>query len=139
MNFPLAVMFEMFSNTKCWPSLSVKVAFFQKVRFVFQISKSQKKKESKKLSWIYNFHHNTVLGGNFKFQVGDSFLKYFFLDIWRFENRIALSEKKPPLADIVCVKVTSNSNMYATLFSWTQVEQKLNTSWTLLRHFFHQN
>ena len=31
-------------------SLLLKVAFFQKVRFVFQISKSQKKKYSKKLS-----------------------------------------------------------------------------------------
>ena len=34
------------------------------------------------------------MGGNFKFQVQDSFLEYFFLEIWRFEKRIALSEKK---------------------------------------------
>ena len=34
------------------------------------------------------------MGGNFKFQVQDSFLEYFFLDIWRFEKRIALFEKK---------------------------------------------
>ena len=37
------------------------------------------------------------MGGNFKFQVQDSFLEYFFWEIWRFEKRIALSEKKPPL------------------------------------------
>ena len=30
-----------------------------------------------------------------KFQGQDSFLEYFF---WRFEKRIALSEKKPPLS-----------------------------------------
>ena len=37
------------------------------------------------------------MGGNFKFQVQDSFLDYFFLDIGRFEKRIAPSEKKTPL------------------------------------------
>ena len=37
------------------------------------------------------------MGGNFKFQAQDSFLEYFFLEIGRFEKRIALSEKKPPL------------------------------------------
>ena len=39
----------------------------------------------------------TILSLKFKFQVQDSFLEYFFLEIWRFEKRIALSEKKPPL------------------------------------------
>ena len=34
------------------------------------------------------------MGGNFKFQVQDSFLEYLF---WRFEKHIALSEKNPPL------------------------------------------
>ena len=38
-----------------------------------------------------------AIGGNFKFQVQDSFLEYIFLEIWRFEKHIALSEKKPPL------------------------------------------
>ena len=37
------------------------------------------------------------MGGNFKFQVQDTFLEYLFLEIWRFEKRIALSGKKPPL------------------------------------------
>ena len=37
------------------------------------------------------------MGGNFKFQVQDSFFGIFFGEIWRFEKRIALSEKKPPL------------------------------------------
>ena len=39
------------------------------------------------------------MGGNFEFQVQDSFLEYFF---WRFgdlKKRIALSEKKPPLTE----------------------------------------
>ena len=36
----------------------------------------------------------TILSLKFKFQVKDSFLDYSF---WRFEKRIALSEKKPPL------------------------------------------
>jgi hypothetical protein len=39
----------------------------------------------------------TVIGGKFKFQVQDSDLEYFFLEIWRFEKHISLSEKKPPL------------------------------------------
>ena len=33
------------------------------------------------------------MGGNFKFKVQDSDLEYFFLEIWRFEKRISLSEK----------------------------------------------
>ena len=37
------------------------------------------------------------MDGNFEFQVQDSFLEFFFLEIRRFEKRITLSEKKPPL------------------------------------------
>ena len=37
------------------------------------------------------------MGGNFKFQAQDSFLEYFF---GRFEKRISLSEKKPPLVPV---------------------------------------
>ena len=37
------------------------------------------------------------MDGNFKFQVQDSILEYFFWEIWRFEKRITLAEKKPPL------------------------------------------
>ena len=51
----------------------VKVAFFQKVRFVFQISQ---KNYSKKLSWAWNLNKLfTNMGGNFKFQAQDSFLE----------------------------------------------------------------
>ena len=32
------------------------------------------------------------MGGNFKFQVQDNDLEYFF-EVWRFEKQIALSEK----------------------------------------------
>ena len=42
-----------------------------------------------------------VIGEKFKFQAQDSFLEYLFLEIWRFEQRIALSEKKPPLETIM--------------------------------------
>ena len=38
------------------------------------------------------------MGGNFKFQVQDSFLEYFF---WRFgdlKNELLFLKKKPPLA-----------------------------------------
>ena len=51
----------------------LKVAFFQKVRFVSQISK---KNYSKSLSWAWNLNKLfTIMGGNFKFQVQDSDLE----------------------------------------------------------------
>ena len=37
------------------------------------------------------------MDGNFKFQVQDGFVEYSYLENGRFEKRIALSEKKPPL------------------------------------------
>ena len=66
----------------------VKVAFFQKVWFIFQISKSPKK-YSKNLSWAWNLNLPPItvkcFGRKFKFQVQDSFLEYFFgdLEIWK--------------------------------------------------------
>ena len=33
--------------------------------------------------------------------IQDSDLEWFFFEIWRFEKRISLSEKKPPLAEVV--------------------------------------
>ena len=51
------------------------------------------------------------MGGNFEFQVQDSFLEYVF-EIGRFEKRIALSEKKPPL---------QNSKIYAWSFCWPKI------------------
>ena len=44
-------------------------------------------------SWAWNL--------NFKFRI--VFWNIFFLEIWRFEKHIALSEKKPPLTFIVIV------------------------------------
>jgi hypothetical protein len=74
------------------------VAFFQKVRFVFQISKKKciPKNYLEIVISISRLLQYTVIGGKFKFkfQVQDSFWEYFF---WRFEKHIALSEKKPPL------------------------------------------
>jgi hypothetical protein len=58
------------------------------VRFVFQISKSQKKKYSKKNYPELEYY---VMCGNFKFQTQDSFWNILF---WRFEEQITLSEKK---------------------------------------------
>ena len=74
------------------------MAYFQKVRFVFQISKSPEKNIPKNYPEleILNFPPKTLCG-KFKFHAQDSLLEYFFLEIWRFEKRITLSEKKPPL------------------------------------------
>ena len=76
--------------------LELKVAFFQKVRFVFlnlQISKKifQKAILSLKFKFLTN---NTLLllAGNLNFKLRIAFWNIFF---WRFEKRIALSEKKP--------------------------------------------
>ena len=57
------------------------MAFFQKVRFVFQISQSPNlpKRLFQKLSWTWNLNKLfTDMGGKFKFQAQDSFLEYFF-------------------------------------------------------------
>ena len=40
----------------------------------------------------------TNLTLKFKLHIQDSFLKDFFLEIWRYEKQVALSEKKPPLS-----------------------------------------
>ena len=47
------------------------------------------------------------MGGNFKFQVQDSFLEYCFFEIWRSKKRIALSEKKPPLEALLVQQADS--------------------------------
>ena len=62
----------------------VKVAFFQK--------KNIPKKYPENISRQKQYH---VMGENFKFQVQDSFFGIIFFG--RFEKRIALSERKPPL------------------------------------------
>ena len=59
--------------------LKLKVAFFSESVIRFFKSPNLKKKYSKK----------TILSLKFKFQVQD-----IFLEIWRFEKHIALSEKK---------------------------------------------
>ena len=55
----------------------LKVAFFQKVWFVFQISKFPKNYPELEI-WISRQLQYTVIGGKLKFQVQDSFLEYFF-------------------------------------------------------------
>ena len=67
---------------------NVKVVFIQKVRFILKISIL--------LSWAWNLNLVfTDIGGKFEFQVQDSDLEYFFLEIWK---NITHSEKKMPLA-----------------------------------------
>ena len=84
-----------------WGSIDLKGGFYSEsaIRFLdLQISKT---KYSEKLSWAWNLNLLfTVFGGKFKFQTQDSFPEYFFLEIWRSEKRIALSEKKTPLRSI---------------------------------------
>ena len=62
-----------------------KGGFFQRVRFVFQISQSSKKLFQKtilKLKFkILVQKQYYVMGGNFEFLVQDSFLEYLFLEI----------------------------------------------------------
>ena len=78
---------------------NLKVAFFQKVRCVFQISKSQKKIFQKTiLSLKFKFPANysiLLLTGNLNFKLRIVF-GIFFFEILRCKH-IALSEKKPPL------------------------------------------
>ena len=76
-------------------AIKVKVAFFQKLTFVFQISQNY----SRKLSWPWNLSKLfTDMGGNFHFQAQNSFLDYFFWEIWK----TTLSEKKAPLVQPGC-------------------------------------
>ena len=73
------------------------MAFFQKVQFVSKIKIFQKTILSLKFKIPANYSICTIIGRKFKFQVQDSFLEYFFLEIWILEKHFALSEKKPPL------------------------------------------
>ena len=81
-------IFLVFNATKTFTNIlpQLKVAFIQKVRFVFQISKT---KYSRLQSRAWNL--NLLLAGNLNFK-----FRIFF---WRFEKHIALSEKKPPLLE----------------------------------------
>ena len=49
------------------------------------------------------------MGGNFKFQVQDSLLEYFFFEIWRSKKRISLSGKKPPL------EIQNHNNLFRSI------------------------
>ena len=67
---------------------SLKVAFFQKVRFVFFKSPNLQKKIFQK----------TILSLKFKFPANNTLLfGIIFFEIWRSEKRTALSEKEPTL------------------------------------------
>ena len=85
----------MYGKTK---SVCLKVAFFQKVRFVFQISKSSKKIFKKTILTVkFKFPTNIILlllAGNLNFKFRIAFWNIFILEISRFKKHIALSEKK---------------------------------------------
>ena len=107
----------------------LKVAFFQKVLFVFQISKE---KYSKKLSWTWNLNfrqiHFTIIGGKFKFQAQDSFLEYFFfgdLEIWKTNHTFW---KKPPL---ILYPLLENST--------TRIGIICKSQWTIISSSIYSN
>ena len=78
-------------SKKKWPKWWLKVAFFQKVYWNFSDLQISEKKYSRKLFW------------NLNFKLKDSFLDFFFfLRFGDLKNKIALSEKKPPLAILPC-------------------------------------
>ena len=73
------------------------MAFFSESAIRFSNLQISKKKIFQKtiLSLKFKFPANN---SKQQIQIWNSNLKYFFfLEIWRFEKRIALSEKKPPL------------------------------------------
>ena len=63
------------------------------------------------------------MGWNFEFQLQNSFLEYFFLETGRFEKRIALSEKKPPLVQ----NIFSIFRKISKQISFTKVFKKLRS------------
>ena len=80
----------------------IKGVFFQKVRFVFQISQ---KNYSKKISWALNLKFPPISVNNlFKFQAHDSFWNNFFGRLRDLKNESHfLKKKNPPLKDNVIV------------------------------------
>ena len=80
---------------------NIKGGFFSESVIRFFKSPNLQKKYSKILSWTWNLNFpskNTLLllAGNLNFKFRIVFWN-FFLEVWIFEKRIALSEKKPPL------------------------------------------
>ena len=95
----------------------MKVAFFQKVRFVFQISQIN---YSESLSWAWNLNKLfTVMGGNFKFQVQDSDTEYFILEIWKTNLTFW---KKATFSQLIRIRINQN---YKTLLKfWLFFKEK---------------
>ena len=83
------------SCSQVFKSGSIKGGYFSESAMCFLDLQISKKNYSKKLSWAWNLNLLfTVFGRKFKFHAQDSFLEYFFLEIWRSKKHIALSEKK---------------------------------------------
>ena len=62
------------------------------------------------------------MGGNFKFQVQDSFSEYFFFEIWKSKKQIALSEKKPPLVFMYLIyPFNLSTDVNVNIFFWLEV------------------
>ena len=102
-------------------SWMLKVAFFQKVWCVFQISK---KNYSKSLSWTWNLNFPPITVNNkFKFQAQDSNMEYFYfgdLEIWktnrtfwkkdtfRITKEKLLKKHSGPLSAFLCFTAVNN-------------------------------
>ena len=81
-----------------WKKLLLKEAFIQKVRFIFRISKNIIPNYYPELEvWICCLLL-LVWNLNFKFRI--VIWINFFLEIWRFEKHIALSEKKTFISEL---------------------------------------
>ena len=73
-----------------------------------------------------------VMGGNFKFQVQDSFLEYFFFEIWRSKKRISLSGKKPPLLILPFFSIRPKETFYTKLILMVNQDELSSSSLSVL-------
>ena len=83
-------------------SLKLKVAYFQRVRLIFQISKEKIfQKTILNLKSKIPAHNSIIIWAgilNFRFRI---VIWNIFLEIWRFEKHIALFENKPHIKKVV--------------------------------------
>ena len=101
MNANIVVFVRCAAVQRCFPPF--KGGFFSESAMCFsnlQFSKKTFQKTILNLKFKFPAKKGKVLLaviGKFKFQVQECFWNIFFLEIWRFEKRIALSEKNPHL------------------------------------------
>ena len=103
-------------SKKKWPKWWLKVAFFQKVYWNFSDLQISEKKYSRKLFW------------NLNFKLKDSFLDFFFFEIWRSEKQNRTFWKKatfsnPALWPITKRKYNNNKKIFSLSGNWTPVSR----------------